>query len=250
MKLIGGNMKRLISIGLVGVITLGCGSSSSHSENKALVSSQQLADAFDIIEEIDYLPYAFTTDGCYARALYMSMELASSAIPSSSLYVMGDLQPNDQTRWRYHVAPLITEEDFSAAYILDPSLLEAPASIGDWVIASDELWPDDEYNYWLADGSRYIDDEWLNINYSAQTDLLQQSAVLDGMLQSFEEMPAFSMEDVNHACKTMHRYWGGVDGLSSGSLALIREKLLERSQQLVTRLSQLGKIDGGQFTCR
>ena len=53
-------------------------------EQNARVTQQQAQLAAQLVDSTRaYLPFAYTEDGCYARALYMSMELASRRVPGS-----------------------------------------------------------------------------------------------------------------------------------------------------------------------
>src|SRR5689334_17788201 len=80
------------------------------SSDQPLVSEATFNAAFRIVKAIDYVPFQYKVDGCYARALYMSMELASEGIESNAIFAfaneeapltVGDIQ------WSYHVAPML-----------------------------------------------------------------------------------------------------------------------------------------------
>src|SRR6478752_5595037 len=117
------SMVKIVSASVLSLLVLsGCGGQpAQNSLEKAYVSQEQADDAFSLVYDIDYLPFAYVKDGCYARQLYMSMELALSKIPSSAYYLYGNLHPNPSTSWNYHVAPMIKIDD-EEAWILDPAL--------------------------------------------------------------------------------------------------------------------------------
>ncbi len=105
-----------ISLALLATTSLffgACGQNQSgeNSQSKALVTIDQAKQAFKIVADINYIPFTYIVDGCYARALYMSMELAAQKIPSSAYYIFGYLQPTDSVSWSYHVAPALQVED-------------------------------------------------------------------------------------------------------------------------------------------
>ena len=84
----------------------------------------------DVAATFNYLPYGYKEDGCYARALYMAMELAVHQIPSNSLFAFATPSRPLQVRgvsWRYHVAPLIwvngrQPNDPKETMVLDPGV--------------------------------------------------------------------------------------------------------------------------------
>jgi hypothetical protein len=104
------------------------------SDTSALVSQQQASEAFGIVKAIDYLPFTYIVDGCYARSLYMSLELAAEGIPSSAHYVFGELQPTEAVSWNYHVAPLLQLKGTSQEpWILDPAFESKPLTRTQWL---------------------------------------------------------------------------------------------------------------------
>src|SRR5690348_6562813 len=60
--------------------------SPADSDVRAYVSQDVANQAYEIIKGMDYIPWTVARDGCYARALYMAMELAAQDIPSSNIY--------------------------------------------------------------------------------------------------------------------------------------------------------------------
>ncbi len=102
----------------------------------AFVSDEQLNEAYHVVKKTqEYLPYSYTTDGCYARSLYMSMELAAKDIPSSALYLFGDLNYGKGLSWKYHTAPILTKSsnpNIDNSFIFDPSLFAEAVTVREW----------------------------------------------------------------------------------------------------------------------
>src|SRR5687767_6751444 len=104
-------LPRLTAFGLL--LVTGCGSADESpptSDTQELVDQATFKKAFKIVSAIDYLPWEYKVDGCYARALYMSMELAAEGIPSNAAFAFAD--EFDELRvgeieWQYHVAPML-----------------------------------------------------------------------------------------------------------------------------------------------
>ena len=92
--------------------------------------AKRVAKAFEIVNEIDYLPFSHKTDGCWGRAFYINLELITEGIPSHSLFVVsgkaGKLKPTGKQPinwyWRYHVAPIIRTGNRSPGVIIDPAM--------------------------------------------------------------------------------------------------------------------------------
>lgn len=228
----------------------GCGPANS-SNPAALVTTDQQQLAFDIINNIDYLPFTYRWDGCYARSLYMSMELAAAGIPSSSLYVVGHLEPTDQIKWKYHVAPLITSSDLKNAVILDPSLSPKPELVQDWVYLADQVDPDGRYRYWLTEGSSYIFDQGVgnSVFTKSSAALLDDPATMGSMVSNFEDMKPFDVRHLRSACYIMQQYTNNsrppmVSQEASDSKT---RKIASRTRELVEQLFKLGKISHYQY---
>ncbi len=194
------------------------------SSSKALVSVEQAVEAFQLVTQIDYLPFAYVEDGCYARELYMAAELASSAIPSSAHYIWGDLHPNPETQWIYHVAPLI-KVDEQEPWILDPSLEKKPLRVSKWIHKN---FPAGEYTTEITAGSAYFDESGRTKEFNN-----------DRMIRNFAEMPSFLTGDLISACSVMHNYLGR-EGLDPQGK---RARLLSRTSELVRELHAADKLE-------
>ncbi len=198
------------------------------SDTSALVSQQQASQAFAIVNAIDYLPFTYIVDGCYARSLYMSLELAVEEIPSSAHYVSGYLQPTDTVAWSYHVAPLLQVRDSAQEpWILDPAFETEPLTRTEWIeknfAASEEELGSraDNTTTQIRAGSAYFDLTRRATRYetretslfTATTDSwgdvvqLQARPIEKAKLVSdFTNMPSFLSNEIHSACTVMHKY--------------------------------------------
>jgi len=203
-------------------LLISCGNEVTHSSLDAFVSSEASKQAFEIIETIDYLPFAFK-DGCYARAFFMAMELAARGIPSSSQFIAGDLHPTAKLSWRYHVAPMLIVGNRREATIIDPSLLPSPAPLDSWVRSNN---PVGKISLSAVPGSFYRPN-----SPAAPSE--------QRIVASFSEMPAFDVSNVREACSTLYSYLGNEN---APNVTQKRAKLAERAQLLIQELSRRGKL--------
>lgn len=217
-------MKAFFSIAL---LLLGCGRTTLEaSRAHAVVSDSQTEGAFEIIRSIDYLPFDYLENGCYARSLYMSMELAAREIPSSSFYLYGDLHPRPDVTWTFHVAPYLKTGE--KEWILDPSFQSSPLPLAKWIAKSKAL---GEYSTEIKAGSAYFDDEGRTAAFDK-----------NHLIANFGEMPAFLTSDILSACASLYNYLGEqypAPELAQGE----RDRLIARSRFLLQRLKELGKLE-------
>lgn len=205
------------------------------SEARAVVTQEQADRAFAITKGIDYLPWGYTADGCYARALYMSMELAAERIPSSAEYVVADtgavLSPGGGVTWGWHVAPMIKITATGTPLIIDPSLFQAPEqarSLDTWVERNNPI-PSGAYHTYLLQGSTY----W------ATNHLVDTTPI-----GSFAELDPFHGSDIESACSVAFSYLGYEQPLPAPNVtAAKRSKLVARTRTLVDALNRVGKLD-------
>lgn len=224
-----------------------------------LVQKQTFNQAFQLIEGIDYLPFQYREDGCYARALYMSMELAADRIASNSLFAFanGDhyLEVGDLA-WSYHVAPLLGVILSTGAAVksstpvewrvIDPALSDTYVTALKWLNLMGRTKPEYETNAWgekedlsptlvLVPGSRY-----------APTGMEQETTYYNLDVPDLESMPAFAVEDVKDACTVMYDYLGMENqqgSTSSSEMSRKRARLLERTTALTNALVGMSKLD-------
>ncbi len=199
------------------------------SEQRAVVSPEDAARAYEVVGKLDYLPFNYKDDGCYARALYMSMEIAAKGIPSSSQFVMGTLRPDARIVWGYHVAPMLQIDGVRT--IIDPSMEKTPVTFDTWV---SHMARADEVDTFFVPGSQYLPD--------------RSAPHTDPMITGFDQLPKFQTKDVAHACGVLWRYLG----LENPQRPRGREKLVSRTRTLVVALHQVDKLDytsGDQLRC-
>jgi hypothetical protein len=199
----------------------------------------------------DYIPFSYIKDGCQSRALYMSMELAAARIPSSAVFVEGDLRAvspttGERIRWGYHVAPLLIEGE--NPWVIDPGFRNEPLGFRDWlgrmgINESNRARPDEKGGIRIIPGSifesRFRDDPAL--------------AKKDVIVSSFAEMPAFRLAEIAGACNVLHRYLAS-EGRSAQVTAERRKKLIDRTLYLAGHLRRLTPVMldhgyGTRFEC-
>jgi len=200
-------------------------------EQSARVSPAQAALAAQLVDSTrGYLPFAYTEDGCYARALYMSMELASRRVPSSAQYLTGYLQPSPLVQWGWHVAPMVEIDGSTGRTILDPSLApQGPVALAEWVRRSN---PQGSYELFWTLGSVYY-----------LTGFYTPNAQAAPVIQSFAELAPFQRTDVESACAVMSEYLR-LEGRADQSQK--RALLLGRTRSLANRLLTVNKLNGYQ----
>ncbi|RZA24636.1 MAG: hypothetical protein EOP10_09310 [Proteobacteria bacterium] len=221
-----------ISLALLATTSLffgACGENQSveNSQSKALVTEAQAGRAFEIVKAIDYIPFTYIVDGCYARSLYMSMELAAKEIPSSAYYIFGYLQPTESVSWGYHVAPALKIKG-GESWILDPAFENEPLSLAAWQAKNN---PQGDFQNDLKAGSAYFDPTGRTSEFN-----------MNNMVQNFEEMPTFLTSDIASACTVMYQYIPLQKQTPSQSNAQ-RAKLVARTVKLVDALQNNGKLE-------
>lgn len=250
-----------------------CGShQQGASETKALVSRAQAEQAFAIVEQIDYLPFSYIIDGCYARSLYMSLELAAQGIPSSEHYVYGQLQPTPEVGWSYHVAPLLQVKDSQQEpWILDPAFEQEPLSRSQWIkkdfLAAKQMEiPINviaEATTQIRAGSAYFDltgrakafETVESPLFTASKDSLGRITKLSPkpidkklLVADFQQLPSFLTGDIHSACTVMYTYIGEefplaqTDETQAKQRADKRARLLSQTTFLVQAMTKLGKL--------
>lgn len=248
-----------------GLFTLAaCGQNTQQtSDTSALVSQQQANKAFAIVKGVDYLPFTYIVDGCYARSLYMSLELAAEGIPSSAHYVFGYLQPTQSVTWSYHVAPLLQVAKTSQEpWILDPAFESRPLTRTQW-LAENFAESEDELavtarSTWtqIRAGSAYFDESGRVSEYDTDESLAYTPVkASDGsivslkarpidpsvLIPTFADMPTFLSTDIHSACTVMHTYIKNED-LDVAERAAKTKRLLASTTRLVKAMDDVNKL--------
>jgi hypothetical protein len=218
--------------------------------NLDLVTQARFDRARALLEAVDYLPFEYLFDGCTARALYMSMELATEGIESSAVFAYADgasLRVKNAS-WGFHVAPMfVVGDDRSSArrIVVDPSIDRAPLTQAQWIrrmgIAQEPGQPGYPRVFVVAGSDFWPADE--------------ASALPDGDVPDFASLPPFDTKDVLEACNVAYKWIGQEPGPSDAARADKRARLVARSGELVTRLRARGKVkdtldaplDGGKL---
>lgn len=206
----------------------GCGpAAGTGSDTKAAVTLSQLHAAVQSINSIDYLPFSKTEDGCYARSLYMAMEIAARGIPVSSQYLIatsGSLQPAPGYHWDYHIAPAVWVEGESEPFILDPSLFNRVVKRSDWVT---KLNPTGEYTLKFSPAS---------VTAVGSARLKPGPAHRSEMISRLSEVGKFPASDITYSCRMMSSYIDQENHLSLAERARKQERLTTRTKQLLKLL--------------
>jgi Glutaminase len=232
----------LAALLLLSATTFACsGSDTAVSETEAdVVSAATFTRAFGIVKAIDYLPFEYKEDGCYARALYMAMELAANGIESNSVFAFA--QPNHRLRvgdvtWRYHVAPML--EVFAGSSpihrVIDPSISSAPLTEASWVEKmgfSSETPKEEAPEILFVPGSDYAPK-------AALTDVAHQNQDTP----NFAALPPFNASDLQSACSVAFTYLALEPNRTRAQIDQKRAKLLKRSALFVKALSNAGKFN-------
>jgi hypothetical protein len=226
----------------LGVI-VGCKTRRSNSDPQAYVSNEHALEALQIIKGLDYIPFEYTIDGCYARAYYMMMELAVKKIPSSAQFVSATkgLLRYDKASWSFHVAPMLIPSRFPETEIINDSFLNARVSraeidllsarpmIVDPGITSKPLSLPDWLKTFVQEGTEV---RLAAIPPSYYTNPPKWN-LKQHLIRNFDELPSFSLKDINHACGVLKDYQKD---------ELRQAKLLKRTHELIDQLRALNKI--------
>ena len=188
-----------------------------------------------IIEKMDYIPFTSVSDGCYARALYMGMELAVNGIAAHNVYIVGKLRPAG-AKWKWHVAPSLTLDGADTDIIFDPSLAASPLTRGEWIRMINAK---DRPTIEIAPVTHYKMD---TVQEYAQKNRLGYSS--QHMITQLENLPKFKIADIADACKTAWEHIGH-ENLSSVQKQEKRARLAQRTNYLVDHLMDVEKLDYG-----
>ncbi len=236
---------------------LACGGGSSGTDDSSATGGEQdwvVQSAFDraftVVKGVDYLPFQYKVDGCYARALYMSMELAAQGMESNAVFAFaqqGTVLQVGPIRWGYHVAPMLEvgkDADHLVDMVIDPALSTKPLTEDQWVGAMGYQPDDANHPYMLiVPGSDYAP-------YEATHDIehMQKDT------PDFAHLPPFKASDVQSACGVMWSYIAIEPGSDQATIDAKHEKLIARSNDLVAKLADANKLTADivfdEPTCR
>lgn len=206
-------------------------SSAAYSSRSASV----LDRAKRVIRQIDYIPFSSTRDGCYARALYMGMELTIHGIPASNQYIFGNLKPERNINWSYHVAPMIEVGGVARFAVFDPSFAKEPMTRQRWI----------KYSRPVGQSQTYISP----VTHYRKTSVQKYQYRRPGYsyskrVKTMRQLPMFKISNIANACKVAWEHIGK-ENLSSGQKFRKRRRLMARTNYLVDRLQSLQKLPYG-----
>jgi hypothetical protein len=239
-----------LSLAFVGLSTfVGCAPQAVEEEPVDALDSALAQEDFDAtvqhLTALPWLPWAYTTDGCYARALYYSMLLATKGVPTNHLYVIAlPGAPPLGGIWAWHVAPSVTKDgDPNHVYVLDPVYDQTKALTNvEWVAHQGYADPaSSRYpSLHIHPGNSYLD------QFNRRTPLVNPAEPDASHYKepTFAAMPAFEMDDVSHACQVMHRYIDWEPGSSNDVRSEKHRSLARETQRLVAQLATKGKLNG------
>ncbi len=205
------------------------------------LNEQDFAAAEAKLSTLPYIPWGYTTDGCYARALYYSMTLAEAGIPTKHVYVYARPGTALYGIWGWHVAPVATKNGTDQLFVFDPALFpDRVVTVKDWVGVQGYTNPE-ATNYpdlYLSPGTSY-----LPVREQVLEDVVTPSAATYGE-PTFAAMPKFTIGNVNLACDVMHRYLDREPNVPVTAKLEKHKGLSEATVRLVRSLTAKAKLTG------
>jgi hypothetical protein len=254
----------IFSVSVTSISTYSCGATNFNNTNslpKAIVSHAQFSKALKIAADTtQYLPYAYADDGCYARSLYMAMEMADAGIPSSQVIAMAPpgkylrFEEGDNiVQWSWHVAPLLV--DGGKLFVVDPAMeSQEPTTLDTWV--SNLIRPElgntsslptmDEIKFKAILGMEYtVVPGAMNGKYHDKMGIgkwmTHDQLPSVPWIRSLPELGHFDLSVLESACATMHVYSENVP-----DTAARQQKLTDRTVQLLKSMKSKGLVNGIQ----
>jgi hypothetical protein len=242
-------MRLYASLAAAGLLALAACTAAppANDDGAAATDSDLSAVDFDTaaskLGSLPYLPWKYTTDGCYARALYYSMLLAEAGIPTKHVYV--DMKPGTQPLygiWGWHVAPIATKNGENQLYVFDPALFpDRVPTVREWVAIQgyDDPTSSDYPNLSIADGTSYAQ----SVGSTPLPNAVSPSAELYGE-PTFAAMPKFTVGSINAACDVMHSYIELEPNSTAASKFNKHKGLADATVRLATSLQAKDKLSG------
>lgn len=238
---------RSLALSLLGVAAVACAASPDREPTSALDDALTAQDFDATVRELTalpWLPWGYKTDGCYARALYYSMLLATKGIPTNHLYVVARPGTSLGGIWSWHVAPLVSKDgDARRLYVLDPVYDQTRALTNvEWV--ANQNHPDPTAATYprlhVREGTSYLDQtgSQLPLVNPAEPDAAAYKEPV------FADMPAFEMVDVRAACSIMHQYIGIEPNQTPEQKSAKHTSLGRETVRLVAGLQARNKLSG------
>lgn len=240
--------KRALEFALLLAVTLASGCQPPDPDVVDSLDSALRAEDFDRavrdLTALPYLPWAYTPDGCYARALYYSMLLATKGVPTNHLYAVAQTWTTLGGHWGWHVAPLVTKRgEPDRLYVLDPVFETTRALTSlEWIAKQGHANPSLATYPILHvhDGNSYLDQFAIErkVEHPAHVDA---AALAE---PAFADMPPFAIADVNHACTVLQRHIAIEPNLTLEEKAAKHAALARQTERIVTELLKKEKLVG------
>lgn len=205
---------------------------------KAVVTPEQFAATYELIDSTkDYIPYDNPLI-CFARALFMSLALASEQIPSSAHFAFA---PSMQEKlkgpkgepWDYHVAVMIRANDSGEQMVFDPAL-SWDGPIVDWK--------------WLQKMTMNPQAKTLDVPGSIYAKRVGNGEFKDRwVVESFAAMPPFRQADIEQACGEILKFQTLSNNLPIG-FDEAKARLFADTIRFSHRMAKLGKLEWGSLT--
>jgi len=106
------------------------------------LSTAEAQALFDELSKLDYIPFDYPVDGCFARAHEMCRIMEERGMATSKIWNYADTSvlsvpgtPFGDITWGYHVAPIVNvkgDDGITRQMVFDPSLGKSPMTFGDW----------------------------------------------------------------------------------------------------------------------
>lgn len=119
--------------------------------NPSILTEKEAQKLWSEFKSLDYIPYEYATDGCYARATALSHYAEKKGYDMAKIFAEGrliaKLENNpykESAMWDWHVAPVlyVQIDGKPVLHVFDPSLFDKPVPVDTWV---DKMRDDDGY---------------------------------------------------------------------------------------------------------
>lgn len=237
------------SLAAAGLLALAaCTTATSEDANDPTIDSASDLSAVDFdtasskLGALPYLPWKYTTDGCYARALYYSMLLAEAGIPTKHVYVNARPGTALYGIWGWHVAPIATKDGEDQLYVFDPALFPTRVpTVREWVAIQgyDDPTASNYPRLSVDEGTSYAQ----STGRTPLPNVINPSASQFGE-GTFTELPQFTVGSINMACDVMHNYIEREPGATVASKFNKHKGLADATVRLANGLTAKGKLSG------
>lgn len=261
----------LVAAALAGA-TAGCSGAAETEPTRAEALEARVDPVAEAFEAVDYLPWDYAPDGCFARSYYVAMELAVRGVPAAQeiLNLRWTQSPGHAPRfapvdgrvvppapisfgaetvtWDYHVAALVLPPAVDEPTVLDRAMEPGPVPLATWMAHANAGGqpesqidaagvPSPGFNAFATYGSTYVGlGPSLALNWASLP------------AQALSTPPAFRAADVALACDTV---WTVFDCLGNANDPR-RARLVARTNALLAELASAGRLtgwSGSTFAC-